>query len=120
MFSNLHLPLQFAHYDVSLTFEIIASLNEQTERSITVNTRRYQKIGPKSEEYEISAEDNLFYVVDYYMGLDSGSVDFRGNVYYLLSQRYASLCFLTLYGMLEHDFEKLCNGFAKVQKCKSA
>jgi len=120
MFSNLHLPLQFAHYDVSLTFEIIASLNEQTERSITANTRRYQKIGPKSEEYEISAEDNLFHVVDYYMGLDSGSVDLEEmfTTYYPSVMRRS--VFLTLYGMLEHDFEKLCNGFTKVHNAPKA
>ena len=73
----LDLPMQFSHYDVSLTFEIISSLNAQTDASIAANVSQYHTEGPETEEYEISAEDNAYYLVEYYMGLDSGSVGFR-------------------------------------------
>ncbi|ARJ44403.1 hypothetical protein B1H58_20500 (plasmid) [Pantoea alhagi] len=109
-----NLPLQFSHYDVSLTFEIIASLNAQTDASIAANISQYRTEGPEIEKHEIDAEDNLYHVVEYYMGLDSGSVDLDE----MFTSYYPSIIrrsvFLTLYGMLEHDFEKLCNGFARI------
>jgi len=110
----LNLPMQFSHYDVSLTFEIIASLNAQTDASIEANISQYRTEGPEVEEHEISAEDNAYHIVEYYMGLDSGSVDLDD----MFTSYYPSVTrrsvFLTLYGMLEHDFEKLCNGFARI------
>ena len=42
----LNLPMQFSHYDVSLTFEIIASLNAQTDASIEANISQYRTEGP--------------------------------------------------------------------------
>ncbi|WP_182057846.1 hypothetical protein [Pantoea sp. ME81] len=108
------LPTQFSHYDVSLTFEIIDSLNAQTDASIAANVSQYHSEGPEVEEHEISAEDNAYHIVEYYMGLDSGSVDLDD----MFTSYYPSVTrrsvFLTLYGMLEHDFEKLCNGFARI------
>lgn len=110
----LDLPMQFSHYDVSLTFEIISSLNAQTDASIAANVSQYHTEGPETEEYEISAEENAYHLVEYYMGLDSGSVDLDD----MFTSYYPSVTrrsvFLTLYGMLEHDFEKLCNGFARI------
>jgi len=110
------LPSQFSHYDISLTFEIIASLNAQADASIEANVNQYRKEGPEVEEHEISAEDNAYHIVEYYMGLDSGSVDLDD----MFTSYYPSVIrrsvFLTLYGMLEHDYEKLCNGFARVHK----
>lgn len=109
-----NLPIQFSHYDVSLTFEIIDSLNAQTDASIAANISQYRTEGPEIEEHEISAEDNAYHIVEYYMGLDSGSVDLED----MFTSYYPSVTrrsvFLTLYGMLEHDFEKLCNGFARI------
>lgn len=110
----MNLPIQFLHYDVSLTFEIIDSLNVQTEASIAGNISEYRTKGTEIEEYEISAEDNLYHVVEYYMGLDSGSVDLDYMFTSYLPSATRRSVFLTLYGMLEHDFEKLCNGFAKI------
>lgn len=110
------LPSQFSHYDISLTFEIIASLNAQADASIEANVNQYRKEGPEVDEHEISAEDNAYHVVEYYMGLDSGSVDLED----MFTSYYPSVIrrsvFLTLYGMLEHDYEKLCNGFARVHE----
>ncbi|WP_166654440.1 hypothetical protein [Rahnella sp. BIGb0236] len=112
----MNLPIQFLHYDVSLTFEIIDSLNAQTDASIAGNISEYRTKGPETEEYEISADDDGYHVVEYYMGLDSGSVDLDD----MFTSYYPSVTrrsvFLTLYGMLEHDFEKLCNGFARIHK----
>lgn len=114
MFSLLNLPTQFPHPDLSLTFQIIGSLNAQTDASIVANVSHYSTVGPEIEEYEISAEENLYHRVGYYMGLDDVSVDLDD----MFTSYYPSLVrrsvFLTLYGMLEHDFEKLCNGFARV------
>lgn len=108
------LSTQFSHYDVSLTFEIIDSLNAQTDASIAANVSQYHTEGPEVEEHEISAEDNAYHIVEYYMGLDSGTVDLDD----MFTSYYPSITrrsvFLTLYGMLEHDFEKLCNGFARI------
>ncbi|MCE3116190.1 hypothetical protein LXD80_10300 [Enterobacter sp. ASE] len=110
----LNLPMQFSHFDVSLTFEVISSLNAQTDASIEANVKHYLTEGPQTEEYEISAEENAYFFVEYYMGLDSGSVDLND----MFTSYYPSITrrsvFLTLYGMLEHDFEKLCNGFARI------
>lgn len=110
----MNLPLQLSHYDVSLTFEIIASLNAQTDAAIAANINQYYTEGPEIEEHEISAEDNAYHIVEYYMGLDSGSVDLDD----MFTSYYPSVTrrsvFLTLYGMLEHDFEKLCDGFARI------
>lgn len=109
-----NLPMQFSHYDISLTFEIIASFNAQTEASIEANISQYRTKGPEVEEHEVCAEDNIYHIVEYYMGLDSGSVDLDD----MFTSYYPSVTrrsvFLTLYGMLEHDFEKLCNGFTRV------
>jgi len=106
--------MQFPLHDIGLTFQIIASLNAQTDESIRANVGKYILVGPEIEHYEISAEDNLFHSVGYYMGLDDSSVDLNN----MFTSYYPSLMrrsvFLTLYGMLEHDFEKLCNGFARV------
>lgn len=108
------LPPQFLHYDISLTFEIIGSLNAQTEASIEANVNQYLKEGPEIEEHEISAEDDAYHIVEWYMGLDNGSVDLDD----MFKSYYPSVTrrsvFLTLYGMLEHDYEKLCNGFTKI------
>jgi len=108
------LPQQFSHYDMSLTFQIIASLNAQTDASIEANISRFHSEGTETEEYEISAEDNAYHIVDYYMGLDSASVDLDE----MFTSYYPSVTrrsvFLTLYGMLEHDYEKLCNGFTRI------
>ncbi|WP_324701237.1 hypothetical protein U9K49_22825 (plasmid) [Pantoea agglomerans] len=108
------LPSQFSHYDISLTFEIIDSLNAQTDASIEANINQYRKEGPEIEEHEISAEDNAYHIVEWYMGLDSGSVDLDE----MFTSYYPSVTrrsvFLTLYGMLEHDYEKLCNGFTRI------
>lgn len=105
---------QFSHYDVSLTVEIIASLNAQTDVSVAANISQYRAEGPEIEEYEISADDNAYHIVEFYMGLDSGSVDLDD----MFTSYYPSVTrrsvFLTLYGLLEHDFEKLCHGFARV------
>lgn len=109
-----NLPMQFLHYDVSLTFEIISSLIAQTDASIAANISQFRTAGPDIEEHEISAEDNIYHVVEYYMGLDSSSVDLDD----MFTSHYPSVTrrsvFLTLYGMLEHDFEKLCNGFTRI------
>ena len=108
------LPPQFSHYDISLTFEIIASLNAQTDASIESNVNQFLKEGPEIEEHEISAEHDAYHIVEWYMGLDNGSVDLND----MFTSYYPSVTrrsvFLTLYGMLEHDYEKLCNGFAKI------
>ncbi|MVX98856.1 hypothetical protein GP924_26330 [Enterobacteriaceae bacterium 8376wB9] len=96
--------MQFSHYDVSLTFEVISSLNAQTDAAIEANVKHYRSEGPQTEEYEISAEDNAYFFIEYYMGLDSGSVDLND----MFTSYYPSITrrsvFLTLYGMLEHDF----------------
>lgn len=107
------LPPQFLHHDVSLTFEIIASLNTQTDAYVEAGIEKYRSEGPEIEEHEISAEDGAYYYMEYYQGLDSSSV----NLDEMFTSYYPSVIrrsvFLTLYGMLEHDYEKLCNGFAK-------
>ncbi|MDU4129478.1 hypothetical protein [Pantoea sp.] len=113
LLAGLTLPSQFQHHDVSLTFDIIASLNAQTDDSVEASIEKYRLEGPEVEEHEISAEDNAYYYMEYYQGLDSSSVDLDD----MFTSYYPSVIrrsvFLTLYAMLEHDYEKLCNGFAK-------
>lgn len=114
MFDFGDLPHKLSHYDVSFTLEIIDSFNDQTEESIDGSVKNYRSIGPETVEYDVSPDDGIFHTIDYYMGLDSNSVDLDDmflSYYPSVTRRSA---FLTLYGMLEHDFEKLCNGFAKV------
>lgn len=114
MFDLPDLPHQFTHYDVSLTLEIIDTFIAQTEESIRSNVVNYRKNGPEEIDIEISEVDGIFHTIDYYMGLDSVSVDLDD----MFTSYYPSVTrrsvFLTLYGLLEHDFEKLCNVFAKV------
>lgn len=113
LLAGLALPSQFLHHDVSLTFDIIASLNAQTDASVEASIEKFRLEGPEVVEHEISAEDNMYYYMEYYQGLDSSSVDLDD----MFTSYYPSVIrrsvFLTLYGMLEHDYEKLCNGFAK-------
>ncbi|WNK46983.1 hypothetical protein RM150_22265 (plasmid) [Pantoea agglomerans] len=114
--AGLTLPSQFLHHDVSLTFEIITSLNAQTDASVEANINKYRSEGPEVEEHEISAEDDAYYYMEYYQGLDSGSVDLDDMFMSYYPSVTRRSVFLTLYGMLEHDYEKLCNGFARVHK----
>lgn len=116
MVSLSFLPHRFMHYDVSLTLDIIDTFIAQTETSIAENIRQFQIQGPETTEIEISPEDNIYQTIDHYLGLDSASVDLDDmfTLYYPSVTRRS--VFLTLYGMLEHDFERLCNGFARLHR----
>lgn len=114
MFSLSFLRHRFMHYDVSLTLDVIDTFIAQTETSIAENIRQFQIQGPETTEIDISPEDNIYQTIDHYMGLDSASVDLDEmftSYYPSVTRRSA---FLTLYGMLEHDYEKLCNGFTRI------
>lgn len=109
-----NVPGAFFDFGINHTFAVIATLIDQTEASIEANINLFRSQGTEVVEHEISPEDNIFHVVEYYMGLDSVSVDLDE----MFTSYYPSVTrrsvFLTLYGLLEHDFEKLCNGFARV------
>lgn len=98
---------------INLTFDIIDSLNEQTDSLISANIKRYQCEGPEIGEIEISAEENLYDQYEFYMGLYSGSVDLDDMFTSYFPSLIRRSVFLTLYGMLEHDFEKLCNNHSR-------
>lgn len=112
MFDLTKLPSQFNGYDITLTFQIIESFNFQTEMSILNSLDDYRDIGPESVDIQISPEEDFPYqTIDHYMGLYSNDVDLDNmfkDYYPSVTRRSA---FLTMYGMLEHDFEKLCNAY---------
>ncbi|KKB02713.1 hypothetical protein [Pantoea anthophila] len=112
MFDFNNFPPQFLHTDVSLTLSIIDSFINQTEVSIAESVEKFYQNSPEEIELDFRDDEGNFISIDYYMGLDSSSVDLHD----MFTSYYPSITrrsvFLTLYGMLEHDFEKLCNGFA--------
>ncbi|MDT0178138.1 hypothetical protein Q9R34_19120 [Enterobacter sp. BRE11] len=109
------LPPQFSHYDINLTFDILRTFNYQIELSIEKAVDSYKESGPETLGYEETGDpdEGNYHCIDYYMGLYSNEVDLDDMfiTYYPSVTRRSA--FLTLYGMLEHDYEKLCNGFAK-------
>jgi len=107
------LPSFFHSYDVSLTFEIIKSFNHQIEMSILTSLDDYRDVGPEPLGIDIDDSEQIDYqVIDHYMGLYSNEVDLDD----MFTKYYPSVtrrsAFLTMYGLLEHDFEKLCNAFS--------
>ncbi|EOL9016038.1 hypothetical protein ACM917_001261 [Cronobacter sakazakii] len=105
--------LTFPVFDFSLTFEIIETLILQSESSINKGITEYKEKGPEEYVIDISPEEGLYQSIDYYMGLDSSSVDLDEMFLEYYPSIFRRSVFLTIFGMFEHEIEKFCNNFAR-------
>ncbi|HBN5546077.1 TPA: hypothetical protein L3F84_004337 [Enterobacter cloacae] len=105
--------LKFPVFDFSLTFNIIETLIIQSESSIEKAIAEYKEKGPEEYVIDISPEEGLYQSIDYYMGLDSSSVDLDDMFLEYYPSVFRRSVFLTIFGMFEHEIEKFCNNFAR-------
>jgi len=99
-------------FDFSLTFDIIEVLIKQSELSIEKGIAEYKQKGPEEYVIDISPEDGIYQSIDYYMGLDSSSVNLDEMFLEYYPSVFRRSVFLTIFGIFEHEIEKLCNNFA--------
>ncbi|HEM8626214.1 TPA: hypothetical protein U2Q57_000891 [Citrobacter farmeri] len=104
---------KFPVFDFSLTFDIIETLIIQSESSIEKAITEYKEKGPEEYVIDISPEEGLYQSIDYYMGLDSSSVDLDDMFLEYYPSVFRRSVFLTIFGMFEHEIEKFCNNFAR-------
>ncbi|MDU4355694.1 hypothetical protein PO654_24315 [Phytobacter diazotrophicus] len=103
---------KFPVFDFSLTFDIIETLITQCESSIEKGIAEYKEKGPEEYAIDISPEEEPYHSIDYYMGLDSSSVDLDEMFLEYYPSVFRRSVFLTIFGMFEHEIEKFCNNFA--------
>lgn len=104
---------KFPVFDFSLTFDIIETLIIQSESSIEKAITEYKEKGPEEYVIDISPEEGLYQSIDYYMGLDSSSVELDDMFLEYYPSVFRRSAFLTIFGMFEHEIEKFCNNFAR-------
>lgn len=106
------LSFQLPIYDFSLTFEIINTLIIHSESFIDKGITEYKDKGPEEYVIDISPDEGYYNSIDYYMGLDSSSVDLDEMFIDYYPSVFRRSVFLTIFGMFEHEIEKFCKNFA--------
>lgn len=107
-------PLNWYRFDLKFSIELLDVFVKNSESQIDLSIQEYSK---KKETLILDEmpEINTARIVDVHKGLDSESWDLDGifNEYFPTLQRRSA--FLSLYGFLEHELDKLCMLYKKSQ-----
>ena len=105
-------PPNWYRYDLKFSIELLEVFVKNSESQIDLSIEEYSK---KKETLILDEipEMNTSRIVDVHNGLDSESWDLDGifNEFFPTLQRRSA--FLTLYGFLEHELDKLCMLYKK-------
>lgn len=110
-------PLNWYRFDIRFSIELLDVFVKNIESQIKLSIKEY--IDKKATiVLDVQPEINSARVVDVHNGLDSDFWDLDGifNEYFPTLQRRSA--FLSLYGFLEHELDKLCTLFKTTENYK--
>ncbi len=107
IYAPKQVPANWFKYEVSFSLQLLDSFIETTESQIDLSIFEFSnKIGTEQIGDLASLEESN--IVEIHKGLDDSTYDLKGifNEYFPSLQRRSA--FLTLYGFLEHELDRLC------------
>ena len=117
LYTPRKVPLNWYRYDVKFSIELLEVFINKVENQIKSSIHEYIE---KKETLILDDQPEINYtrVVDVHQGLDSESWDLEGvfKEYFPTLQRRSA--FLSLYGFLEHELDKLCVLYKKTKNYK--
>jgi len=107
-------PLNWYRFDLKFSIELLEVFVKNAESQIDLSIQEYSK-KKKTLVLDEMPETNTARIIDIHQGLDSESWDIDGifKEYFPTLQRRSA--FLSLYGFLEHELDKLCMLYKKSQ-----
>ncbi|WP_010426174.1 hypothetical protein [Enterobacter mori] len=103
----------FAMHNFGFTLATIKSFNYQTEKAIRAMNDDYQKNGPAVFDY-IQDQQGIIDSIDSIPESLVESTDKIHTVYHPSLMRRSA--FLTIFGMIEHEVDNVCDNFSKKHK----
>lgn len=101
------IPQNWYKYDLLFSIELLTTFVNGIENQVDINIKEYE-LKKETIIIEEHPKENYARIIDYHNGLDSDTWDLETvfKEYFPTLQRRSA--FLSLYGFLEHELNKLC------------